>query len=410
MRGDKDMSNTITQWNITDIPVSEIDSRRDKVMRRITSQGCKAMIFFSSGALLYLTGGALIPTERPMALILKENREAALLVPRLELEHAQEVAKNIDRIEYYPEYPTEKHPMLYLAELLESMGLSHGTVAADSDGYGAYWGYRGPKLSSLRGDMEIKLFPTLVEELKIIKSPFDQMMIRESARWGNLAHTLLQEYTKAGLKELDVVNRASSEATQIMLKTLGPDFRPAGGAEAHAGYRGQIGPNSFLPHALTTNATFRGGDTLVTGASAALLGYNSELERVMFVGEPSKEQVKFYGHALEIQKVAYETIRPGIPCSDVDKAVLKYYEENDLREYWRHHTGHSLGFAGHELPFFDRSDHTVIEPGMVFSVEPGLYVKGLGGFRLSDTVLVTETGIEKITYYPTKIEQVICDL
>lgn len=404
------MQNIITQWNLTDIPVSEIEMRRENVMKRITAHGCKAMICFSSGALFYLTGGALIPTERPMALILKEDGEAALLVPRLELEHAEEVAKKIDRIESYPEYPTEKHPMKYLAELLDSMGLSHETVAADSDGYGAYWGYRGPKLSSLCTDMEINLFPTLVEELKIIKSPFDQRVIRESARWGNLAHTLLQEYTKAGLKELDVVNRASDEATQIMLKTLGPDFKPAGGANAHAGYRGQIGPNSFLPHALTTNATFHRGDTLVTGASAALLGYNSELERVMFVGEPSKEQEYFYNHALEIQKVAYNTIRPGIPCSDVDKAVLKYYEEHDLMKYWRHHTGHSLGFAGHELPFFDRSDDTMIQQGMVFSVEPGLYVKGLGGFRLSDTVLVTENGIEKITYYPTEIDKVICDV
>lgn len=94
----------------------------------------------------------------------------------------------------------------------------------------------------------------------------------------------------------------------------------------------------------------------------------------------------------------------------MDKAVLKYYEDNDLMEYWRHHTGHSLGFSGHEMPFFDRADDTIIEPGMVFSVEPGLYVKGLGGFRMSDTVLITETGIERITYYPTQIDQIICSL
>lgn len=299
--------------------------------------------------------------------------------------------------------------MLYLSELITSLSLDCETVAADSDGYG-YFGYRGPRLSSLCSNMKIKFYPTLIEELKIIKTPFDQAVIRETARWGNLAHTLLQEYTKAGLRELDVMFRVINEATQSMLKTLGPDFKSGNGCMAFAAYRGQIGPNSYFPHALTNNAVFHEGDTLVTGASAMILGYTSELERVLFVGEPSKEQEYFYNHALAIQDLAFRAIRPGIKCSDVDKAVLKYYEDNDLMEYWRHHTGHSLGFSGHEMPFFDRADDTIIEPGMVFSVEPGLYVKGLGGFRMSDTVLITETGIERITYYPTQIDQIICSL
>lgn len=71
-------------------------------------------------------------------------------------------------------------------------------------------------------------------------------------------------------------------------------------------------------------------------------------------------------------------------------------------EYWRHHTGHALGLGKHEQPFFDEHDDTVLEENMVFSVEPGLYVKGLGGFRLSDTVRVTKTGIERITYYSAR--------
>ena len=76
---------------------------------------------------------------------------------------------------------------------------------------------------------------------------------------------------------------------------------------------------------------------------------------------------------------------------------------------WRHHTGHSIGLEGHESPFFDRGDHTMLEPGMIFSVEPGIYVEGVGGFRMSDTILVTETGMERITYYPTDLESLIID-
>lgn len=85
--------NTINNWNITDIPVSEVQLRRKKVLDHVTSDGCRAMIFFSAGALFYLTGASLTPTERPMAFILKENGETALLVPRLEQEHAAKVVR-----------------------------------------------------------------------------------------------------------------------------------------------------------------------------------------------------------------------------------------------------------------------------------------------------------------------------
>lgn len=403
------MANTITSSHITDIPVSEVLFRRRRVWEQIGPAGCRGVIFFSAGAQTYLTGTTLIATERPMVLVMKEGGDTALLVPRLEWEHARDCAKAIDRLECYPEYPSAKHPMLYLKDLLESMGLDRGDVAADSNGYGAVFGYRGPKLSDLCGDLKLQLFPFLVEDLKNIKSPFDLTLLRESAKWANLAHTLLQEYTKEGLGEIEVSDRASSEATQAMLRALGPDYRPNHGTNAHAVYRGQIGPNSYFPHAVTSNLRFRRGDTLVTGATAPVLGCNTELERVMFLGQPSREQERFYQHALAIREVAFRTIRPGIPCSDVDKAVTEYFESNGLMQYWRHHTGHAVGFAKHERPFFDTNDDTIIRPGMVFTVEPGLYVEGLGGFRLSDTLAVTETGIEKITYYPTRIDQVICD-
>jgi len=130
------MNNTIVNGNITDIPVSEVLSRRRRVWEKIGPTGCKGIIFFSAGAQTYLTGTTLIATERPMVLVMREGGETALLVPRLEWEHARDCAKAIDRLEWYPEYPSTKHPMLYLKDLLESMGMDSGDVAADSDGYG----------------------------------------------------------------------------------------------------------------------------------------------------------------------------------------------------------------------------------------------------------------------------------
>jgi Xaa-Pro dipeptidase len=142
----------------------------------------------------------------------------------------------------------------------------------------------------------------------------------------------------------------------------------------------------------------------VTGAGAAVWGYDSELERTMVVGKPSDDQRQMFDHMVALQDTAFEVIRPGQPCSSVDKAVRKYYEDHDLMPYWRHHVGHAIGLRYHEGPFLDIGDDTLIQPGMVFTVEPGLYAPNLGGFRHSDTVVVTEDGIEIITFYPRDLE------
>jgi Xaa-Pro aminopeptidase len=330
-------------------------------------------------------------------------------VPRLELEHALDTIRNCEIVSY-PEYPGERHPMEYLVDLIRKMGLEKSAVGADGKGYPGVMGYKGKGLDELMPEIKITLLPGLITEMKVYKSPFEIELMKESARWAQLAHKLLQEYTRPGLSEIEAASRASAEATAVMLKTLGPRFRLSGldGGGCYAGYRGQVGPHSYFPHSATINAIFKRGDTLVTGATAPILGYMSELERVMFVGAPTKEQEYFYGMAVAAQDAAFAAIKPGRKCSEVDGEMMRFFREHDLLKYWRHHTGHSIGTGDHEAPFFDIGDHTLIEPGMCFTVEPGIYVEGLGGFRLSDTLVVTDDGFELITYYDRSIEGVIC--
>jgi Xaa-Pro aminopeptidase len=187
-----------------------------------------------------------------------------------------------------------------------------------------------------------------------------------------------------------------------MLDAIGPLYRAqspfSNGAEA--GYRGQIGRNAAIPHALANNIVFSPGDVLVSGATAPVWGYHSELERTMIIGPASDQQKRMFDHMLALQETAFDAIQPGVPCSEVDQAVRAYYQRHDLSPYWKHHVGHAIGLRYHESPFLDLGDATLIQPGMVFTVEPGLYVPELGGFRHSDTVAVTPDGIELLTYYP----------
>jgi Xaa-Pro aminopeptidase len=111
-----------------------------------------------------------------------------------------------------------------------------------------------------------------------------------------------------------------------------------------------------------------------------------------------------FEHVVAAQQVAFDALRPGVTCADVDAAVMRYFEANDLLPSWRQHTGHGIGLRNHEAPFLDFGDRTPVAAGMVFTIEPGVYDAELGGLRHSDTVVVTDNGIEILTEYPRDLE------
>jgi Xaa-Pro aminopeptidase len=388
------------------ITAEEHRARCDALLVHAQTAGLSGVVLFDPHYVLYYSGFAFVPTERPIALVLGADGTRALVVPRLEVEHAEAKA-TLDRVEHYLEYPGDPRAEDVLARTLADLGLT-GTIGADQDGYPWILGYRGPTLSELSGANVVRVVEH-IEAQMAVKSEAEVALIRESVRWGNLAHRLLQRYTRAGVTETEVAQRASAEATYAMLDAIGEIYSAQSffSHGAHAGYRGQIGRNAAIPHALAGNIVFQPGDVLVTGASAPVWGYLSELERTMFVGEPTPEQERLFGHMKALQETAFDAIRPGARCSDVDKAVRTYFAQHDLFAYWRHHTGHAIGLRYHEGPFLDSGDHTEIRPGMVFTVEPGLYSPELGGFRHSDTVLVTDDGIEILTYYPRDLASLI---
>lgn len=385
------------------IPHSEYETRSDHLLEHLRAEKLPGVVLFDSHYILYYTGFAFIPTERPIAFAMNASGEKALFVPRLEVEHAGANAL-IDRVDHYLEYPLEPHPMELFKKTLDDMGIT-GVVGADTDGYPWILGYRGPALSEMTGSAPRRV-TTFVEDRMMIKSQAEINLIRESVKWSNLAHTLLQRYTRPGLTETEVSQRASHEATLHMLDAIGPIYRgqSAFSRGAGAGYRGQIGRNAAIPHALANNIAFQPGDVLVTGAGAPVWGYESELERAMIIGPAAGDQKRMFDHMLALQDTAFNALRPGKPCSEVDRAVRAYYEAHDLMPFWKHHTGHAIGLRYHEAPFLDLGDKTIMKPGMVFTIEPGLYNPDLGGFRHSDTVVITEDGIEILTYYPRDLD------
>lgn len=382
---------------------AEYRSRCDHLALHLQQNDYSGVVLFDRDYIVYYTGFAFIPTERPIAFVMNQKGERGLFVPRMEVEHAQMNAL-IERVAHYIEYPADPHPMQALKILLAEMNI-RGQVAADEEGYPWIFGYRGPKLAEL-GDIHVHSVRAAVEDQMMIKSPAELNLLRESCRWANLALQLLQRYTGVGATETQAERRAGDEATLAMLDAIGPLYKAqsmlSGGA--YGIYRGQIGRNSAIPHALANNITFQVGDVLIGESTAPVWGYVSELERTMILGKPTDDQRRFFDHMIALQDTAFAALKTAQRCCDVDNAVLAYYDQHNLTDYWRHHTGHAIGSRYHEAPFLDRGDTTEIKPGMVFTIEPGLYHPQVGGFRHSDTVAITEDGIEIMTYYPRDLE------
>ena len=388
---------------MTGIPAGELRERRERLLELVGRDGLSGYILFDAAYIQYFTGFWFLSNERPVIYAESARGESAIFVPEFEVERTRAEAR-FARIESYPEYPGIEHPMSIFARVLGDLGI-RDVVGADQDGYPGILGYKGPSLTAAAG-ASVAPLGDVIEGMMARKSESEIALIRESGRWCAHAHRLLQEYSRPGATEAEASLRTGHETTLAMLEALGERY--GGGLSsssgASAGYRGQIGLRSSWAHAVAHNIEFQAGDVLVTETSAPIWGYNAELERAMIIGPPTDGMRRLFDHTVAAQRVAFDAIRPGATCADVDGAVMGYFEQNDLLPFWRQHTGHGIGLRNHEAPFLDVGDHTTLEPGRVFTIEPGLYDPAIGGFRHSDTVVVTEGGMDVLTDYPSDIE------
>jgi Xaa-Pro dipeptidase len=393
----------------TGIPRVELHARRERLLEHVRDRKLTGLVLFDEKYIQYFTSFGFLATERPVAFAVSAAGETMVFVPAFERERVLEETE-FEHVETYPEYPGVEHPMLILGRVLREMGIT-GAVGADCDGYPGILGYAGPSLSEVMGGASTGL-AQFIESMMVLKSDAEIAMIRESARWCERGHRLLAMYSRPGSTESQASLRASQDATLQMLETLGSSFGGQQGScdGVSVGYRGQIGRRSAWAHALAHNIEFQAGDVLVTETSAPIWGYNAELERTMMIGPASDEKRRLFDHMVCAQQVALDALRPGVSCADVDRAVLEYFEANKLMPYWQQHVGHAIGLRNHEPPFLDVGDHTRVEPGMVFTIEPGLYSPTVGGFRHSDTVVVTPDGIDLLTDYPKDLESLTIEL
>ncbi|MGE5704291.1 MAG: M24 family metallopeptidase, partial [Clostridia bacterium] len=203
---------------------------------------------------------------------------------------------------------------------------------------------------------------------------------------------------KAGISELEMDHYGNKAVLQEVSR-LYPDAVVALGVMSPSGVE-----RTLLPHVFSNTRKLEHGDVVIHTRQLSLNGYIAECERTFFVGEASERQKEAFAVMVAAQQAALATIKAGVPMSEVDRAARTLIQQAGFGEYAIHRTGHSIGLAPHEPPFFRFDEHAPLQEGMVFTVEPGFYVPGIGGFRHSDTVIITKDGYEMITEGPRDLE------
>jgi len=400
----------MVQFFLTEMPKlriswSEYGRRLESLRKHMNEENMDAYLITNGTSLFYYSHFYHMVTERPVALLVEPEGKPTFMGPRLEADHLRRQTPLVGECLTYLDYPGETHPMKMFADWLTEKGYNKKRIGTDNPkGAGSTMGYSGPSLDDLLREAELVQDSQYLWDIRVCKSDEEVNLIKESVKWGNLAHSLLQEYVVPGLYDVEVQLLATLEAARVMKKMLGKEYETIKGKPVGAGFRGQVGEKSAMPHSIDSNRVIREGDVLVTGASADIGGYGSELERTMIVGKPTAKMEKMFNAMCKAQEAAADALRPGNTCAEVDKAANKVLRDTGYGGLVKHHTGHGIGLLGHEPPYLDQGNQEHLKPGMVVSLEPGIYELGYAGFRHSDTLLVTSDGCEWLTYYPRDIE------
>ena len=240
-------------------------------------------------------------------------------------------------------------------------------------------------------DASPALVPTerLVERARIIKDSVEVDTLREAGRRLGLIGQRVHTFVREGRTE------------QAVAADIETAMREAGFSRPAFDTIVASGPNSVLPHARPTNRALQGGDPTVLDFGGVYDGYCVDLTRTVQLGPASEPLRQLYVAVAEAQKAAIAAVRPGAASSAIDAAARSVLARYGLGEAFGHGTGHGLGLEVHEEPRIARQSpripDQIVEPGMVFTIEPGAYVPGVGGVRIEDDVLVTDTGCEVLT-------------
>ncbi|MDP2776590.1 MAG: Xaa-Pro peptidase family protein, partial [Anaerolineales bacterium] len=364
-------------------------TRLNKLTASLRTGGLDAVILNPGPTLKYLSGLNFHLMERPIVLFIVPDQEPVLVLPELELPKVDLFPYKVQAFGY-GEDPSGWDDAFQIAA--QTLGLDGKRIGVEPRQL-RLLEFRHVKAGAPAAD-----YPDATDVLAGLRLKKDKTEVDAMRRAVKIAQDALE--TTILLMKIGMTERELSSELVIQLFKHGSDpelpFAPIVSS----------GPNSTNPHASPTDRKLQAGDLLVVDWGAAYDGYISDLTRTFAVGEVDDEYKKIHKIVQEANAAGRAAAMPGVPCANVDHAARAVIEQAGYGKYFTHRTGHGIGMEGHEDPYIRSDNLQLLEPGMAFTVEPGIYLPGRNGVRIEDNLVITEDGAECLSDMPREIRVV----
>ncbi len=364
-------------------------SRQTKLYSALQRSSLDCLALNPGPSLVYLTGLHFHLSERPVLVFFAPGMTPHIVLPELELEKLKQLPYDIQSFPY-GEDPAQWGNVF--REALQHLNLNKKKIGVEPRQL-RYLEFG--LLSNAAPSTTITSAEDVLTELRMHKDHTELDAMRKAANIAQQALNATLPHVKIGITELDI----ATELTMQLFKA---------GCDPQVPFTPIVssGPNSANPHAMPSTRKLASGDLLVIDWGAASDGYFSDITRTFAIGNVDSEYVKIYKIVLEANLSGRNAVRPGISADKVDQAARSVIEAAGYGKYFTHRTGHGLGMEGHEPPYIRAGNPLIMEPGMTFTIEPGIYLPGRNGVRIEDDVAVTETGMECLTSLPREFTQI----
>ncbi|WP_327010820.1 Xaa-Pro peptidase family protein [Dactylosporangium sp. NBC_01737] len=361
--------------------MSQKEQRLRAAQLAATAAGLDALLIPPSADLQYLTGYDAHALERLTLLVLPADGEPTLIVPRLERPAAEAADPRGVRIVDHAD-GSDPYDLVSaaLAGKPETVGLGN-----------RMWAEQVLALRAALPGAEQRLAGAVLAALRVRKSPDEVEALRRAGQAIDAVHAQMGQWLRAGRTENEVA----------------ADIAAAIRAAGHATVEFTIvaaGPNGASPHHGTSDRVIGAGEPVVVDIGGRMPdGYCSDSTRTYCVGEPPAEFADYYQVLFEAQRAAVAAVRPGVTAASVDAVARDLIAAAGYGEAFLHRTGHGIGLDGHEEPYIVAGNDTLLEAGMAFSIEPGIYLAGRHGARIEDIVVCTPGGVDRLNTVPTEL-------